>query len=48
MKMKKDDTLICTELSRLGRNMIEILNLIEKFNTAGIKLIFTNQQRGVF
>lgn len=43
MKMKKDDTLICTELSRLGRNMIEILNLIEKFNTAGIKLIFTNQ-----
>lgn len=23
--------------------MIEILNLIEKFNTAGIKLIFTNQ-----
>jgi len=43
MKMKKDDTLICTELSRLGRNMIEILNLIEKFNVAGIKLIFTNQ-----
>lgn len=42
-KLKKDDTLICTELSRLGRNMLEILNLIERFNIAGIKLIFVNQ-----
>ena len=43
IKMQKGDILICTELSRLGRNMLEILNLIEKFNTHGIKLIFTNQ-----
>jgi DNA invertase Pin-like site-specific DNA recombinase len=42
-KLKKDDTLICTELSRLGRNMLEILNLIERFNDTGIKLIFVNQ-----
>lgn len=42
-KLKSSDTFICTELSRLGRNMLEILNLIEKFNSAGIKLIFTNQ-----
>lgn len=42
-KLKKDDVLICTELSRLGRNMLEILNLIERFNDAGIKLIFVNQ-----
>ena len=42
-KLSKGDILICTELSRLGRNMLEILNLIEKFNTLGIKLIFTNQ-----
>jgi DNA invertase Pin-like site-specific DNA recombinase len=42
-KMGSGDTLICTELSRLGRNMLEILNLIEKFNQMGIKLIFTNQ-----
>jgi DNA invertase Pin-like site-specific DNA recombinase len=42
-KLKKDDTLICTELSRLGRNMLEILNLIERFNKAQIKLIFVNQ-----
>ena len=42
-KLKGGDTFICTELSRLGRNMLEILNLIEKFNNADIKLIFTNQ-----
>lgn len=42
-KLKSGDTFMCTELSRLGRNMLEILNLIEKFNSAGIKLIFTNQ-----
>ncbi len=42
-KLQKDDILICTELSRLGRNMLEILNLIERFNDIGIKLIFVNQ-----
>jgi DNA invertase Pin-like site-specific DNA recombinase len=42
-KLTKGDTLICTELSRLGRNMLEILNLIEKFNSVKIKLIFVNQ-----
>ena len=42
-KLQKDDILICTELSRLGRNMLEILNLIERFNDVGIKLIFVNQ-----
>lgn len=41
--LKSGDIFICTELSRLGRNMLEILNLIEKFNSLGIKLIFTNQ-----
>ena len=43
IKLKSGDTLICTELSRLGRNMLEILNLIERFNKAQIKLIFVNQ-----
>lgn len=42
-KMEEGDTLICTELSRLGRNMLEILNLVERFNQHKIKLIFTNQ-----
>ena len=41
--LESGDTLIATELSRLGRNMLEILNLIEKFNTHQIKLIFVNQ-----
>ena len=43
LKLKKNDTLVVTELSRLGRNMLEILNLIEKFNSKNIKLIFINQ-----
>lgn len=42
-KLIKGDTFICTELSRLGRNMLEILNLIEKFNQKNINIIFTNQ-----
>lgn len=42
-KTKDGDTLICTELSLLGRNMLEILNLVEQFNQHKIKLIFTNQ-----
>jgi DNA invertase Pin-like site-specific DNA recombinase len=42
-KLNKGDTFICTELSRLGRNMLEILNLIEKFNHFDIKIIFINQ-----
>ena len=42
-KLKNGDTFICTELSRLGRNMLEILNLVEKFNQKNIKLIFVNQ-----
>lgn len=43
LKLEENDTLIVTELSRLGRNMLEILNLIEKFNTKNIKLVFINQ-----
>jgi DNA invertase Pin-like site-specific DNA recombinase len=42
-KLEDGDTLICTELSRLGRNMLEILNLIQRFNDNNIKLIFVNQ-----
>ncbi len=42
-KLNSGDSFICTELSRLGRNMLEILNLIEKFNHANIKLVFINQ-----
>lgn len=41
--LNKNDTVLFTELSRLGRNMLEILNLIDRFNKAHIKLIFVNQ-----
>ena len=41
--LESGETLITTELSRLGRNMLEILNLVERFNTADIKVIFVNQ-----
>mgnify|MGYP003491741817 FL=1 len=43
LKLEENDTLVITELSRLGRNILEILNLIEKFNSKNIKLIFINQ-----
>ena len=42
-KLSSGDILISTELSRLGRNMLEILNLIERFNEKQIKLVFVNQ-----
>lgn len=42
-ELKLGDTLIITELSRLGRNMLEILNLVDKFNRKEINLIFINQ-----
>ncbi|WP_331775030.1 recombinase family protein [Sulfurospirillum sp. 1612] len=42
-KLQEGNTLIVTELSRLGRNMLEILNLIEFFNQKKVNLIFVNQ-----
>ncbi len=41
--LKSGDTVICTELSRLARSMIEILNLIEYFKQNSISVIFTKQ-----
>jgi len=41
--LKKDDTLIVAELSRLGRNMLEVMNLISYFNEVGVKMIFIRQ-----
>jgi DNA invertase Pin-like site-specific DNA recombinase len=42
-RLKANDTLICAELSRLGRNMLEVMNLIEELNQMNIKLIFIRQ-----
>lgn len=42
-KMQSGDTLVMVEISRLGRNMLETLNLIESFFQKGITLIFVRQ-----
>lgn len=41
--LKKGDCLIIAELSRLGRNMLETLNIIHELNENGIKIIFVRQ-----
>lgn len=41
--LKSGDVVITTELSRLARSMIEILNLIEYFKDNNITVIFTKQ-----
>lgn len=42
-KLRADDTLIVAELSRLGRNMLEVMNLIQELDSSGVKLIFIRQ-----
>ena len=41
--LQKNDTLIVAELSRLGRNMLDVMNLIQELNDKGVKLIFIRQ-----
>ena len=42
-KLQTGDTLIVAELSRLGRNMLEVLNIINELSESGISLIFVRQ-----
>lgn len=42
-RLMQGDTLIVAELSRLGRNMFQTLNLIGKLNDLGVKLVFVRQ-----
>ena len=42
-RLKDSDTLIVAELSRLGRNMLETLNIINELSENGVKLIFVRQ-----
>ncbi|MFA5575321.1 MAG: recombinase family protein [Brumimicrobium sp.] len=42
-KLKKGDMLIVAELSRLGRNMFETLNLINQLTEQGISIRFVRQ-----
>lgn len=41
--LSQGDTLIVAELSRLGRNMFQTLNLISRLNNLGVKLVFVRQ-----
>ena len=41
-RMKKGDTLICTELSRLGRNMMMVMSILNTCSQKGIKIYSIN------
>lgn len=41
--LKFGDLLLVAELSRLGRNMLETLNLINEFAESGVKIVFIRQ-----
>ncbi len=42
-KLKSGDLLLVAELSRLGRNMLETLNIINGLSNSGIKIAFVRQ-----
>lgn len=42
-RASRGDTLIATEFSRLGRNMLEVLNLLTALREEGIGVIFVDQ-----
>ena len=42
-RLDKGDVLLVAELSRLGRNMFEVINLINQLSERGVKLIFVRQ-----
>jgi len=42
-RLDKDDVLLVAELSRLGRNMFEVINIINQLSENGVKLIFVRQ-----
>ncbi len=42
-RLKQGDTLIVAELSRLGRNMLETLNIIHELTENGVSLVFVRQ-----
>ena len=42
-KLADGDTLIVAELSRLGRNMFETLNIINTLGEGGVRILFVRQ-----
>lgn len=43
-KLKAGDLLITTEISRLGRNMLEVINLVLELHNKGVKICFLRQK----
>jgi DNA invertase Pin-like site-specific DNA recombinase len=41
--LEQSDTLLVAELSRLGRNMLEMLNIIHELTERGVSLVFIRQ-----
>lgn len=44
VKAKKIDTVICTSLDRLGRNLKDLLDLVDFFEENGVKLVFVKER----
>ncbi|WP_158652300.1 recombinase family protein [Helicobacter bizzozeronii] len=42
-ELQKGDLLLVAELTRLGRSMVEVMNLMEYFNANGIAVRFVRQ-----
>ena len=42
-KVQKGDTLVVAELSRMGRNILEVLNLLEALRKAEVSVMFAHQ-----
>ena len=42
-KLSKDDVLITAELSRLGRTMFEVMNLVVRLSEKGVQFVFLRQ-----
>jgi DNA invertase Pin-like site-specific DNA recombinase len=43
VRLHAGDVLLVAELSRLGRNMFEVINLINQLSTNGVQLVFVRQ-----
>jgi len=43
-RVKQGDTLVVAELSRMGRNILEVLNLLDALKKEGIFVIFVHQR----
>ena len=42
-RLNEGDTVLCTEVSRLGRSVVETMGLIQELADKGVRMIFTRQ-----